>query len=83
MPGLCRSAEGWGPTSVLRAFDLTPCFEEALAATLLAALFVSGLIRYYTLSKKQTRERLRPSRWILWAKVVSWSRSKLGIDTLI
>ena len=68
----CRdSAEGWGPVSHLRPFDLTPCFEEGvILSSILVVFAVLALFRCYALRSFDPHPRGRKSRWLLRTKLV-------------
>ena len=72
----CIDAEGWGPVSPIRDFDLTPCFEEGiLQSTLLVVLLAFGMFRTYSLTRLEDRKRSGKSRWLLNTKIVRFATS--------
>ncbi|KAL6300043.1 metal resistance protein YCF1 [Sparassis latifolia] len=84
MPTCCNHAEGWGPVSPQRTFDLTPCFEEGIIlSTLLLVFFVSAVVECWSLRKSEVRTRCRKSIWVLRAKlaflVLAWVSSTANL----
>ncbi|KAJ7248513.1 P-loop containing nucleoside triphosphate hydrolase protein [Mycena rebaudengoi] len=66
----CSDAEGFGPFSRLRDFDLTSCFEEGiLISGLLVALLVCSTLGSLSLSSLEIKTRATPSRLILGTKL--------------
>ena len=71
----CRDPEGWRARSVLRDFDLTPCFEEGIVlSSLLAALLAFSLLRSGQLWTRLPLQRSFKSFSVLWLKIVSLLR---------
>lgn len=68
----CHHSEGWGPVSRLRAFDLTPCFEEGVLISVpLGSLIVLSLIRVYQLRQFVALQRTQKINVrLLWGKLV-------------
>ncbi|THH19236.1 hypothetical protein EW146_g1884 [Bondarzewia mesenterica] len=68
----CRDAEGWGPLSRLRQFDLTPCFEEGIILPIpLIVLLVTALFRIWSLRSVETYQRAQGvNKWLLNLKLV-------------
>ena len=69
---VCRNPEGWGPVSLVRDFDLTPCFEEGvLFPAVLAVVSFASVIRTIQLRALPEKEHaLKRNTRLLWAKVV-------------
>ncbi|KAJ6474594.1 multidrug resistance-associated ABC transporter [Mycena vitilis] len=66
----CRDAEGFGPFSRLRDFDLTPCFEEGiLNSGLLAVLLIYSVLNSLALCVANSQMRSTKSRIILGVKL--------------
>jgi ATP-binding cassette subfamily C (CFTR/MRP) protein 1 len=72
LDAMCHHPEGWGPVSLFRPFDLTPCFEEAILFSVpLGSLTVLSLLRSWHLSRLCAFQRThRINTWLLWAKLV-------------
>ena len=75
----CRGdPEGWRPHSRIRPFDLTPCFEEGAVLSPLLALFaIAAVVACWAIRSQETRDRSRKSLWVLRAKLVSYSLSRM------
>ncbi|KAF9269001.1 multidrug resistance-associated ABC transporter [Marasmius fiardii PR-910] len=66
----CHDAEGWNTISLLRKFDLTPCFEEGiLLSTLYAVVTVAAITRCISSGRQDALERTNKSRWLLRGKM--------------
>ncbi|TBU30707.1 metal resistance protein YCF1 [Dichomitus squalens] len=67
----CRAdPEGWGPVSQIRAFDLTPCFEEAVIFSPFSVVFlVLAVLACWRHRHHEIRERCKKSIWVLRAKL--------------
>ncbi|KAG7093889.1 hypothetical protein E1B28_007528 [Marasmius oreades] len=66
----CHDAEGWKTVSLLRSFDLTPCFEEGiLLSALYAVVTVTAISRSIFAGRQDALERTNKSRWILRGKL--------------
>ena len=56
--GICDHIEGWGPSSPLRLFDLTPCYQAVMLWILPGAIFlVLAINSFLYLLKKEPVER--------------------------
>ncbi|KAI8058986.1 metal resistance protein YCF1, partial [Gongronella butleri] len=67
---LCPDVEGWGPFSVLRVPDFTPCFEDtALALVPTAFVLIFGLARLWILSKREDLPSELTANWLYFAKM--------------
>lgn len=70
----CPSIEGYGPSSILRTFDLSPCFESAVVLTApLVFLLVLGAV-----DAMRGWERKGP-----WKERHGWSRVRLTAKTIL
>ncbi|KAL0574610.1 hypothetical protein V5O48_007360 [Marasmius crinis-equi] len=67
---VCKDAEGWKTVSLLRSFDLTPCFEEGILLSGLNVLvLVAAAYRSFTVGHGEALERGNKSRWVLRGKI--------------
>lgn len=67
----CLNPEGWGPVSKHRAFDLTPCFEDAgLVGGSLAIIFLSSIYYTHQLRRHEIQPKNVKTRKWLVAKLV-------------
>ncbi|KAG9024994.1 hypothetical protein FS837_005122, partial [Tulasnella sp. UAMH 9824] len=63
----CLNPEGWGPVSKQRAFDLTPCFEDAgLVGGSLAIIFLSSIYYTYQLRRHEIQPKnVKTRKWLV------------------
>ncbi|KAG9023908.1 hypothetical protein FS837_005575, partial [Tulasnella sp. UAMH 9824] len=63
----CLNPEGWGPVSKHRAFDLTPCFEDAgLVGGSLAIIFLSSIYYTYQLRRHEIQPKnVKTRKWLV------------------
>ena len=66
----CRRPGGLGPFTPNGSFDLTVCFEDAVASALYSIFLVLALIRLYTLFGCHKFNRGKKSLTLLWIKEV-------------
>ncbi|KAI7889943.1 multi drug resistance-associated protein MRP [Mucor mucedo] len=70
--GMCRNPEGFGPFSVYRVPDFTPCFEDTVI-TFIPYVFVifTGMIRLWILSKREPLSSDMTRNWLYFAKMTT------------
>ncbi|KAF8638952.1 hypothetical protein AX16_010426 [Volvariella volvacea WC 439] len=73
---VCRDAEGWGPISPHRDFDLTICFEEGVVLPFLLLFLALGATwRIWVTSGSRFADAVYTGSRILWAKLILLSLS--------
>ncbi|KAJ2873875.1 hypothetical protein GGH93_002885 [Coemansia aciculifera] len=66
----CPTDEGWGPWSLARELDLTPCFEHGVMTPVLNMLFVGlALYRLKRLQVLYALPNFYTKRWVYWVKL--------------